>query len=93
MNYPSSAYSKHQESCTYHSVQDDVGGLYINRVGIQKYRAQESNLLDCQPLLTVQVDPIPDIEWMLDEEEDDAGENLCETRTNQPTETWHMISG
>jgi hypothetical protein len=54
-------------------------------IGFQENAAKQAYFLD-GIIRLVYINPIPNIEGMLDEEEDDADEDLLQTASDEPTQ-------
>ncbi len=76
-------YTRHRSANAYQSVQNTVGCLYIGRVGVNEHGAQKVDLLN-DIILFVDLNPVANIVRMVDEQKDDACQDVLHARANKP---------
>ena len=71
----------------YHRIQHGVRRLNEGSIGFQENGAEQTYFFD-GIICLVHINSVPNIEGMLDEEEDDADEDLLQTAADEPAQRY-----
>jgi CO dehydrogenase nickel-insertion accessory protein CooC1 len=61
-------------------------------MAIQEDGAEKTNLLHRISDLSANIEPIANIKWVQNKQKDDASENIAQTRTDEPAESYKELS-
>ena len=73
---------------TYDTVQYGIRHLHVSAIAIQEDGAKETNLFHRISGVLAKIDPVTNIERVQHKQKDDTCENIAQTRTDEPAESY-----